>query len=294
MPHGLPILTGFLVGVLVRVILLRSDYRQYPTYPHSYVSHLFMGVIAALLGSVAIPALLEREWTAVTFLVLVAQQFRGIRSMERDSLKALEDTQLVARGQDYIENIAKVFEARYYLVIFASLLTSVGVELGSIWLGLLLGALSAYVGSCFMKVKTLGELVFVEEAPIRLDGPNLYVGDIFLMNVGLSESRKEIEKMALGAIITPRNEEGRDTIASPGQRQAILHDLAGILGVEKDMDMPEFTPMARRETPKGERVGIFIMPSDKDPRALIEVIERVPVLESARGVSYRRREKAKR
>ena len=33
-----------LVGVLARVAMLRSDYRQYPSYPHGYATHLFMGI----------------------------------------------------------------------------------------------------------------------------------------------------------------------------------------------------------------------------------------------------------
>ena len=37
--------------------------------------------------------------------------------MERDSLKALEDNELVPRGSEYIESIARVFETRYYIVI---------------------------------------------------------------------------------------------------------------------------------------------------------------------------------
>ena len=84
MPFWKPVGLGLFLGVLARVALLRSDYRQYPTYPHGYTSHLFLGIIAALVGAVSIPALLAEEWTAVTFLVLVAQQFREIRSMERD------------------------------------------------------------------------------------------------------------------------------------------------------------------------------------------------------------------
>jgi len=286
MPHGLAISTGLLVGVLARVAMLRSDYRQYPTYPHSYTSHLFLGIIAALVGAVAVPALQEREWTAVTFLVLVAQQFREIRGMERDSLKALEDTELVARGADYIENIARVFEARYYVVIFSALATSLGVTYWSLWMGLLLGGVAFLFGGLLMRSETLGEFLEVEVAPVRFHGSDLYVGDVFIMNVGLIESRKIIEQKALGAILTPKNDRARDTIASPGQRQAILHDLAGVLGLDKDLDTPEFTPLARRGVP-GDRVGVYMVPSDRDPEAFIEVIRRVPVLESARGRSRR-------
>ena len=68
-------ITAFFGGVL-RLLMLRSDYRQYPTYPHGYISHLALGFVAASLGAVALPALLEEEFVAVTFLSLAAQQFR--------------------------------------------------------------------------------------------------------------------------------------------------------------------------------------------------------------------------
>mgnify|MGYP001270461575 CR=1 FL=1 len=40
------VLTASLGGIL-RLLILRSDYRQYPTYPHGYISHLSMGFVAA-------------------------------------------------------------------------------------------------------------------------------------------------------------------------------------------------------------------------------------------------------
>lgn len=92
--------------------MLRTDYRNYPSYPHGYIIHLSLGAIAASLAAIALPALLEEEYTAVTFLVLCAQQFRDIRNMERETLMKLEENTLVPRGLDYIEGIAKVFESR--------------------------------------------------------------------------------------------------------------------------------------------------------------------------------------
>ena len=286
MPYGKPIGLGLFAGVLARVLLLRSDYRQYPTYPHGYTSHLFLGIIAALVGAVSIPALLANEWTAVTFLVLVAQQFRDIRSMERDSLKALEDTQLVTRGADYIENIARVFETRYYVVIFVAVSTAWGSSYGSAIVGLLLGAASLGLSMVMTKVEHLGRSVLAEIAPVVFRDAGLYVGDIFIMNVGLEESRLYISEHGLGAILTPLTETARDTIASLGQRQAILHDATGILGVKKDLDTPEFTPIARRHIESG-RVGLFMVPEERDEELLIRIVNRTPVLESSRGRTLR-------
>ncbi|MGI6660897.1 MAG: YIEGIA family protein [Bacillota bacterium] len=284
MPHGQSIGLGLAMGILARVVLLRSDYRQYPTYPHGYASHLFLGIIAALVGAVSIPALIAKEWTAVTFFVIVAQQFREIRSMERDSLAALEETQLVARGSDYIESIARVFEARYYIVIFVAASAAYGAERGGVLLGIVLGVIAFAGSTLVIKPEPLSRSVEVEPAQVNFKGADLYVGDMFIMNVGLEESRKSILEHGIGAILTPKTETARDTLANLGQRQAILHDVAGILGVKKDIDTPEYTPMATRNIQTG-RVGIFIVPEERDAGLLINIIKRTPVLESARGRS---------
>lgn len=286
MPYGNAIGLGLLLGALARIAMLRSDYRQYPTYPHSYVSHLFLGVIAALAGAVAVPALMDKEWTAVTFFLVVSQQFREIRSMERDALKAMEDGALVTRGSDYIEDIAKVFEARYYIVILVSATSSLGYAVGSVWLGVLLGSLSFALGALLMGRQSLGDIVSVEAAPVIVDGRDICVGDIYIMNLGLVESRETIQEHALGAVLTPKDNNARDTIGSLGQRQAILHDAAIIMGVRKDADTPEFTPLARRDLKTG-RVGVYIVPMEKDEEAFLEVLRRVPVLETSRGTTLK-------
>jgi len=287
MPHGSAIGFGLMFGILARVALLRSDFRQYPTYPHGYTTHLFLGVIAALAGAVAIAAMIAGEWTAVTFFLLVAEQFRGIRGMERDSLKALEDDELVTRGTEYIEDIARVFETRYYAVILVSALATLGFEIGSVWMGVTFAAVAFGLSAALMRREKLGDSVEVELAPVRVEGTDVWVGDIFIFNVGLRQSREFIEEHAIGAILTPKNDVGRDTLSNRGQRQAILHDATAILGVRKDNDTPEFTPMAKRDLKTG-RVGIYFVPMDKDGEELVRLLSDAVVLESARGRSSRR------
>ncbi|MDD4335713.1 MAG: YIEGIA domain-containing protein, partial [Desulfotomaculaceae bacterium] len=133
MPQYLVVITaGILAGTLSRFILLRSDYRQYPGYPHGYLSHLLLGFIASALGAVAVPAVMAPEYTAVTFLALAAQQFREIRDMERRTLESLERTELIKRGLDYIEGIARTFEARNYLVMGTAFATSLATQFGGL------------------------------------------------------------------------------------------------------------------------------------------------------------------
>jgi hypothetical protein len=280
--HGGAVGLGLLAGVLARVAMLKSDYRQYPTYPHGYSTHLFMGIFAALAGAVTIPALLEHEWTAVTFFLLVAEQFRSIRGMERDSLKALEDNELVPRGSEYIENIARVFETRYYIVIVVAAATAFGFEMQSIWTGLVFGAVAFMWSALLTRFETIGESATVEPAPVVVRDSGVWVGDIFIINVGLKESQEFIRERALGAILTPKNDEGRDTLTNQGQRQAMLHDAASILGVRRDVDSPEFDPQAKRDLRTG-RVAVYMVPMDKDQEVLLEMLRRTPVLESARG-----------
>ena len=76
--YTLPIAFGVIVGTLSRIYMLRSDYRQYPTYLHGKIIHIALGFIAAGLGTVAIPSILEEEFTAVTFLTIAASQFREV------------------------------------------------------------------------------------------------------------------------------------------------------------------------------------------------------------------------
>ncbi len=285
--HSESITLGFLLGVAARIALLRSDYRQYPTYPHGYTGHLFLGVMASLAGAVAVPALVEREWTAVTFFLVVAQQFRDIRGMERDSLKAMEDDELVPRGTNYIEGIAQVFEARYYVVISVAAAASVGREIGgSIWSGVLFGALAFGFGAILMGTERLGESVHVSLAKVHFKGPDLWVDNVMMLNVGLEESRQFISDNALGALIVPDSPSAVDTLANVGQRQAILHDLSSILGVKSDSDSPELAPMAERDVETGA-VAVFFIPVTKEPEAFLDVIRRTIVLESAKGRGYR-------
>ena len=112
-----PIIVGIVAGVIIRLFMLRSDYRQYPTYLHGKIIHIALGVIAAGLGSIIVPALMQKDYTAITFLTIAASQFREVRNMERNTLTGLDDYELVKRGNTYIEGIAIAFEGRNYLVI---------------------------------------------------------------------------------------------------------------------------------------------------------------------------------
>lgn len=286
--YFLSILLAALSGGAIRLLMLRSDYRMYPTYPHGYVSHLSLGFIAAALGAVALPALLEEEYVAVTFLALAAQQFRDIRNIERETLARLDGNELVPRGEQYIEGIARAFEARNFIVMGGTLCLS-AVD---IWLlarfTVLVRITSLAVAVIIMTMllkqvtegKRLSHLAAIRAGKVHFVGPNVFVDDVHFMNLGLAESKDVYLEKALGLILEPRTIDASATLANIGQRQALVHTCAKLLGIYKDVDTPEFTPLVRRDVKTG-KLGVLIIPATRDMEALVDAVSRVPVLEGS-------------
>lgn len=279
--NGVTILVGVGIGFLARLYMLRVDYRQYPSYPHGHVIHLSLGFIASALGAIAIPALLEKEYTAVTFLVLAAQQFREIRNMERETMTRLEEKALVPRGLDYIEGIAKVFEARNYLVILVALVTSLFTYWLGITPGIIAGVFAIVITSKFMRGNFIGDIAEVLPCELYFEKSLLMIDNIVIMNVGLEDAKEKILKDGLAVLIKPYNDNARATLNNLGQRQAILHDASALLGNKLETGELDFSPMIRKDIDTG-KLGLFIVPNEPDMECLIEAIKKVPVLESAK------------
>ncbi|MCL6580539.1 MAG: YIEGIA family protein [Firmicutes bacterium] len=288
------VVTGVVLGTLARLAMLRTDYRQYPSYPHGFASHLALGVVAAFTGAVVVPALVEKELTAATFLLLVAQQFREVRDLERKTLERMEETELVRRGAGYIEDIAKVFEARNYLTIFAALVASTATYLlwrpaaaaGAALVAPLAGAAGAVaviaVGRRGLDRLPLGAICRVRLGKLCFRDTLLFVDDIQIKEIGLVEARRDYERHGIGIVLEPKDDNARATLANLGQRQAIAHDAAAILGVRKDRDTPEYTPIVRLDLDTG-RAALAIIPIEPDPGPLLRAVSRVPVIEGARS-----------
>lgn len=62
------ILCGVIAGTITRVLMLRTDTRQYPTRLHGKIIHIAMGLIAAALGAIAIPSVLKKISLQLHFL----------------------------------------------------------------------------------------------------------------------------------------------------------------------------------------------------------------------------------
>ncbi|MBM7556016.1 YIEGIA family protein [Halanaerobacter jeridensis] len=293
MKHWQMIIAAVVVGTCARLIMLKIDYRQYPGYPHGYIIHLTLGFIAAALGGLVIPALIEESYVAVTFLALAAQQFRAVREAERDFLQELEKTELVKRGQAYIEGISKVFEARNYLAMITSFITTLGYYVFDLLdyalVFRLVGALSsgilvAYLLHILMSEKTIGDIAEVEVVELEFCGPenkNIAVENVVIMNLGLNESLEKWKKYGLGIVIAPKDDNSRATLANVGQRQAIIHDVTTQLGVQLDLGVQDYTPLARLNLNTG-RVYIIVIPIEKDASCIKEAVNNTPVLEGVK------------
>ncbi|HKM42525.1 MAG TPA: YIEGIA family protein [Limnochordia bacterium] len=286
MKYLLTLTIATLGGFLARFYMLRRDYRQYPSYPQGWAIHLFLGFIGGSIGAIIVPALLEGDYSAVSFLLLAASQFREVRNVERQTLSAMESTEMVKRGTAYIEGIARVFEARNYLAIWVALsvaiISELFVEMGWWRFGISIpgGALLAIALVKLMKGDQICDIATVELCDFRFDGALVVVGETVMMNVGLPEARRVYEERGLAAVIRPNGPNAKATLANLGQMQAIAHDVSSMIGVYMDVGEQEFIPMVRRNPSVGS-LHVLMVPSEQDKEAFLAAIRRVPVLEGA-------------
>ncbi len=278
--YGSLLLVSLIIGTGARALMLRIDYRQFPSYPHSYAIHLNLGMIAASLGALVVPALLEKEYIAVTFLTLAAQQFREVRNLERESLANIEKTELIPRGEAYIEGIAKLFEARNYLALITSLFTSLLYYYLGLFFSIIGGSLIAYLLHLFMKSPVIEDIGKVMVVPLTFKGQNIGIDKVIMLNVGETKALEKWRKEGIGIKIIPRDENARATLSNLGQRQAIVHDLSILMGIKLDIGLQQYTPLARLDIDYGT-LNIIIIPQEPDKKFIKEAVEKIPVLESS-------------
>ncbi|MCZ0756262.1 YIEGIA domain-containing protein [Anoxybacillus sp. J5B_2022] len=280
--HLIIIVTATIVGTMARALTIKEDFRQYPTYPNGYLIHLVTGFVAASLGAVAIPALMTKNFVAVTFLALAIQQFRDVRKAEKESLKDLENTESAYRGDAYIDGIAKTFEARNYFALIVSFTTALTIQLVdskfisiNVMSGTITGLIVLYVIKRFSKGKTLGDIADVKEGKIEVRESELFVDGIFVSNLlGTENAANMFQKEGLAVVIIPREEHFRIALDHYGQRQAALFEATRAVGVKRY----HFT---RKEYEKG-KIVITLVPIIKDVNKLIEAVKKTPVLESVK------------
>ncbi|MEH7413833.1 YIEGIA domain-containing protein [Neobacillus drentensis] len=276
------IVTSLIIGTLARIITIKEDFRQYPSYPNGYLIHLVLGFVAAALGAVAVPALMTKNFIAVTFLTLAIQQFRDVRKSERESLKDLENTEFAYRGDAYIDGISKTFESRNYFSLIVALGCAITIQLVdskssliNIISGVIVGLILIYVLKRFSKGKTIGDISEVREGKIEVKNHELFVDGIYVSNLlGTENASKLFQEEGRAVVIYPKQEHFRVTLENYGQSQAALFEATKTLGVKRY----HFT---RRDFNDG-RVVIALIPIINDMDGLIEVVKKTPLLESSK------------
>ncbi len=283
-PEIILILNGIIMGTAARIITLRVDYRQNPSFPVGVFINLVTGFVASALGAMAIPAIMTKNFTAVTFLALAIQHFRDIRKLERESLSKLEHTEYVTRGAAYIDGIAKTYESRNYISLLTSLFTVLMIQVfhtdnmivNSI-IGIVTGSIVIYVLTTYTKGKTVGDISTISQGKIKVDGSELYVDDMYVTNLlGTDKSRELFLKEGIAIVITPKKDIFRVTLDNYGQRQAVLFEAIRSFGVKRY----KFT---RRNFSSGKIVIAFV-PIIHNIDALISAVKKTPILENSRKI----------
>ncbi|MGI6225350.1 MAG: YIEGIA domain-containing protein [Peptococcales bacterium] len=276
------IVTAIITGSFARAYTLREDYRQYPSYPNGYLIHLITGFVAASLGAVAIPALMSKNFVAVTFLSLAIQQFREVRKMEFNSLLNLEQTEYTRRGSAYIDGIAKTFEARNYIALTVAFTTALTIQLVNskvIWLNVISGIISGIAVLLILtkvsKGKTVGDIAKVKPGKIEVRGSELYVDGLFVTNLlGTELSRKMFQEEGIAVVIHPNEEHYRITLDNYGLRQAVLFEATRAVGIKRY----HFT---RKDFSEG-RIITALVPIIQDVDRVIVAVEKTPLIESVK------------
>ena len=238
------IVTGIIMGTTARLITLKVDFRQIPSYPSAYFNNIILGLIASALGPIAIPAILAKNFTAVTFLTLAVTQFREVKKAESESLGKLEHTEYVQRGEAYIDGIAKTFESRNYISLITALLVVLTMKIVNrpemiinIILGIIAGLVVIYICYRFTKGKIIGHICKATIGKIEVRGSELYVDDMFVTNyLGTDRSRELFVTEGIAAVLEPSDPMSRVTLENYGQRQAILFEAVRTLGVKRYKD----------------------------------------------------------
>lgn len=282
------LIVGLVIGLASRFASLDRDRRHVPGWPSGYVTQITMGAIAALIGAAVVPALAAKEWTAATFLTLAATQFMGLRKTEMATLQAEEKMTEVERGPAFIMGISQTFESRNFLAMLVAATASLATHLFKLDLGVIVGIVALVASMWLTSGAKVGTHVRVRPGRVRFEkGSLLFVDDVMLMEVGLPWSRERMLEEGMGVILEPRSPRGESILWNLGQRQAIAHEAAAAVGVQKDVGYPEQTPLVRMKMPYPDgTAALFILPVVPEMDRLRRAIEETPLLESVRAQTW--------
>lgn len=273
------------MGTIARLYTLKIDTRQTPSLPNGYFISIFMGFVSSALGAVAIPALLAKDFVAVTFLTLGIQHFRDIRKTEQESLCKLEKFEYTRRGGAYINGIAKNYESRYYFSLIVSLLVVLVLRIIhsdnivlNVLIALFIGIFVIVLLQTFTKGKSIGDICTLKEGKIKFENSDLKVNDIYVTNeFGSKENQKLFENEGIAIIVEPTKPKFEATINSKGQKMAMLFEATHTFGKNR---LACFNKIY-----VGGKVIIAFVPILKnEPKIIMDVIKKTPVLEESRKI----------
>ena len=285
-------ITAMVIGTLCRFFVLRVKDKQYPSRPQDYIEQIIVAALAASLGSVALPALIDKEYSALTFLAVGIQQFQGLSQQEQITLENIDNDDLIDKGQPYIDEISSTYEVRSYVGLFSALIASlIYIFTSRIYNDSVLvctvtstiGAVAlALIFRMLLRRKSVNDLADIYLAKITFDGPLLKVNDVIMGNIGLKDSRKKYLEKGIAIEIVPKDMGSFGTINDIGQQKAIMHNIYIQLGMDKDVDDRDLLAIGETDLKKKSVVMVMI-PLLKDEITLMKAAGSTPIIGTSKG-----------
>ena len=285
-------IVALLIGIFSRGLVLRITDKQYPSRPQDYLEQIIISGLAAALGAIAFPALIDKEFSALTFFAVAIQQFQGLSQEEQISIENIDESEVVPKGAAYIEEISSTYESRSYISLFSSLVASVlyiyparAYKLGFLpctILAIIGGAIVGFIFKWYLKRRSIGDIADVVEAKINFDGPILKVNNVYISNIGLEDSRNRYLNQGIAIEVIPKDMKAYGIISDLGQRQAILHNLYIHFGINKDVDEKDLLAITKLDLNKNTLL-IPYLPFVKDMDEIMKVVKSTPILEVSKG-----------
>lgn len=285
-------IAAMIIGTLCRFFLLRVKDNQYPTTPQDYIEQIIIASLAASLGAVAFPALIDKEFSALTFLAVGIQQFQGLAQQEKITLENTDADELVSKGEPYIDLIATTYEVRSYVSLFSALIASIiyiyiarkydADALICTIFATLGGIIVALIFRRMLRRSSIKDVADIYPAKISFDGPILKVNDIVMTNIGLKDTRKKYLEKGIAIEIVPKDMSSFGIINDIGEQRAIMHNIYLHMGIDKDVDETDIKTIARTNLDR-KSVVIVTIPLLRDEVKLIQVAESAPILDTAKG-----------
>ena len=285
-------ITAMIIGTLCRFFVLRVEDKQYPSRPQDYIEQIIIAALAASLGAVALPALIDKEFSALTFLAVGIQQFQGLSQQEKITLENIDSDEIVSKGEGYINEIATTYEVRSYISLFSALLSSIVYIYISrkfdadILICIIADSIAGIiVGLFFRRVlrrPSINDVAEIYMAKISFEEQLLKVNDITMTNIGLKDTRKKYLEQGMAIEIVPKSMTDFGIINDIDQQRAIMHNIYIHLGFAKDVDEKDLLPIARTNLDK-KSVVIIMIPLIKDEVTFMQVAGSTPVLDTSKG-----------